>query len=122
MVMHRLLGLAAVAFGICLAGTASAEKSAMTTTLKGHDLEVVIHDVTDYCSTNARTEVIRRGDSIRIIRERPSHVSRCLSSRDVTVVVHDVPAGTYRVTYERIPLVAPARALTLASTTATVTQ
>lgn len=120
MVMHRLLGLAALAIGISLSGSASAEKSAMTTTLRGHDLEVVIHDVTDYCSTKAHTEVIRKGDSIRIIRERPSHVSRCMSSRDVTVVVHDVPAGTYHVTYERIPLVAPARALTLASTTAIV--
>ena len=45
-----------------------------------------------------------------------------MDRRDVTFVVKDVPAGTYRVTYEQIPLVAPApaRALTLASTTATV--
>ena len=88
--------------------------------LEGHDLTVVVHGVTDYCSTNAGTEVIRRGDSIRIIRDRPSRVSRCMGSRDVTFVIHDVPAGTYRVTYEQIPLVAPARALTLASTTAVV--
>lgn len=43
-----------------------------------------------------------------------------MDRRDVTFVVKDMPAGTYRVTYEQIPLVAPARALTLASTTATV--
>jgi hypothetical protein len=118
--MHRFVALAAACLGVCFAGSAAAEKSAITTTAKGHDLEVVVHGVTDYCSTNAGTEIIRRGDSIRIIRERPSKVSRCLSSQDVTITVKDVPSGTYRVTYEQIPLVAPARALTLASATAIV--
>src|SRR5690349_6878392 len=77
--MHRFVALAAVCIGVCLAGSAAAEKSAITTTAKGHDLEVVVHGVTDYCSTNAGTEIIRRGDSIRIIRDRPSKVSRCMS-------------------------------------------
>ena len=122
MAMHRSFALAAFAVGVCLAGSASADRSAMTTTLEGGDLKVVVHGVTDYCSTNATTDIQRRGDTIRIIRERPSRVSRCMSSQDVTVVVHDVPAGTYRVTYEQIPLVAPARALTLASTTVVVAE
>ena len=122
MAMHRSFAFAAFAVGVCLAGSASADRSAMTTTLEGRDLKVVVHGVTDYCSTNATTDVQRRGDTIRIIRERPSRVSRCMSSQDVTVVVHDVPAGTYRVTYEQIPLGAPARALTLASTTVVVTE
>ena len=120
MAMHRFVALAAFSLGVCFAGSASADRSVITTTTKGHDLEVVVRGVTDYCSTNASTEIIRRGDSIRIVRERPSRVSRCLSSHDVTLTVHDVPAGTYRVTYEQIRLVAPARALTLASTTAIV--
>ena len=120
--MHRLFGLAALAAFACLSGSARAEKSAMTTTLAGHDLTVVVHGITDYCTSNATTEVRRSGDSIRIIRDRPSRVSRCMSSQDVTVVVHDVTAGTYRITYEQIPLVAPARALTLASTTAVVSE
>ena len=118
--MHRFVAFAAVCIGVCVAGSASAEKSVITTTTKGHDLEVVVRGVTDYCSTNADTEIIRRGDSIRIVRERPSRVSRCMGSRDVTVTVKDVPTGTYRVTYEQIPLVAPARALTLASTTVVI--
>jgi hypothetical protein len=118
--MHRFVALAAVCLGVCFAGTASAEKSVIHTTIKGHDIEVVVHGVTDYCSTNADTEIIRRGDTIRIVRDRPSRVSRCMSSRDIALTIHDVPSGAYHVTYEQIPLVAPARALTLASTTAIV--
>ena len=121
MVMHRLLALAALAVGISLSGAASADRSAITFSKSGNDLTIVVHGVTDYCSTNASLEVIRRGDSIRIVRDRPTRVSRCMSSQDVTVVVKDVAAGTYRVTYEQIPYVAPARALTLASTTAVIT-
>ena len=92
----------------------------ITVTPEGHDLKVVVHNVTDYCTTNAHTDVVRRGDTIRIVRDRPTRVSRCLDRRDVTFVVHDVPAGTYTVTYEQIPLIAPARTMTIASTTATV--
>jgi hypothetical protein len=123
MAMHRLFAFAAaLALGVCLSAPAHADRSVITATAEGHDLRVVVHGVTDYCSTNARTEVIRRGDTIRIIRERPSRVSRCMDRRDVTVVVNNVPAGTYRVSYEQIPLVAPARALTLGTTTAVVTE
>jgi hypothetical protein len=120
MVMHRLLPAATLALGVCLAGPALADRSAITVTSEGHDLKVVVHNVTDYCTTNAHTDVVRRGDTIRIVRDRPTRVSRCLEQRDVTFVVHDVPAGTYRVTYEQTPLVAPARTMTVASTTATV--
>jgi hypothetical protein len=120
MLMHRLFAVALLAAGVCSSVPASADRSVITVVPEGHDLRVVVHGVTDYCSSNADTQVVRRGDSIRIIRERPSRVSRCMDRRDVTFVVKDVPAGTYRVTYEQIPLVAPARALTLATTTATV--
>lgn len=119
---RRLFALAAMSALVCVASSAAADKSPMIVTAKGHDLEVVVKGVTDYCSSNASTEILRRGNSIRIVRDRPTHVSRCMSSKDITVIVKDVPAGTYRVTYEQIPLVAPARALTLASGTAVVEQ
>lgn len=118
--MRPLLGLAAFAVSVCFAMPASADKAVMSVTPKGHDLEIVVRGATDYCSTNAGIEVIRKADTIRIIRSRPSRVSRCLTHRDITFVVHDVPAGTYAVSYEQIPLVAPARALKLASATAVV--
>jgi hypothetical protein len=120
MAMTRLLSVATLALGMCLAVPAHAERSAITVTSRGHDLEVVVHDVTDYCRTNASTDVVRRGNTIRIVRDRPTRVSRCFDRRDVTFVVHDVPAGTYTVTYEQIPLIAPARTMTVASTTATM--
>ncbi len=119
--MHRwFLSAAAVLLGVCLSTAASADRSVITVTPSGHDLTVVVHDVTDYCSTNAQTEVVRNGDRIRIVRDRPTRVSRCMDRRDVTFVLHDVPAGRYTVTYEQIPLIAPARAMTVASTIATV--
>jgi hypothetical protein len=121
MSMHRwFVSVAAVALGVCLTVPARADRSVITVTPSGHDLTVVVHDVTDYCSTNAQTDVIVRGDRIRIVRDRPTRVSRCMDRRDVTFIVHDVPAGRYTVTYEQIPLIAPARAMTVASTTATV--
>ncbi len=119
--MRRLfVSVAALALGLCLTVSASADRSVITVTPAGHDLTVVVHDVTDYCSTNAQTDVVRRGDTIRIVRDRPTRVSRCMDRRDVTFVIRDVPAGRYTVTYEQIPLVAPARAMTIASTVTTV--
>jgi hypothetical protein len=119
--MHRLfVSLAALALGLCVTVSASADRSVITVTPTGHDLTVVVHDVTDYCSTNAQTDVVRRGDTIRIVRDRPTRVSRCMDRHDVTFVIRDVPAGRYTVTYEQIPLIAPARAMTIASTTTTV--
>jgi hypothetical protein len=94
----------------------------MTVTAEGRDLTVVVHGVTDYCSTNAKTDIVRRGETIRIVRDRPTVVSRCMTRRDVTVVIHDVAAGTYKISYEQIPLIAPARAMTVATTTTTVTE
>lgn len=120
MAMHPLLSVTTLALGMCLAVPALADRSAITVAPEGHDLTVVVHNVTDYCTTNARTDVVRRGSTIRIVRDRPTRVSRCMDRRDVTFVVHDVPAGTYTVTYEQIPLIAPARTMTIASTTTTV--
>jgi len=119
--MHRAFVSAAVlALGVCLTIPASADRSVITVTEVGHDLTVVVHDVTDYCSTNAQTDVVRSGDRIRIVRDRPTRVSRCMERRDVTFVIRDVPAGRYTVSYEQIPLIAPARAMTVASTIAIV--
>ncbi|MDB4933579.1 MAG: hypothetical protein JWP87_551 [Labilithrix sp.] len=118
--MHRLFACAALALGLSASAPALADRSVITVTPEGHDLKVVVHGVTDYCTTNAHTEVVRRGDTIRIVRDRPTRVSRCMDRRDVTIVVHDVPAGTYKVSYEQIPLIAPARAMTIATATATV--
>ncbi|WP_146648871.1 hypothetical protein [Labilithrix luteola] len=99
---------------------AHAERTSISTSVEGPDLLVVVHDLTDYCSTNARTDVLRQGDVIRIVRDRPTRVSRCVITRDVTFVVHDIVPGTYMVSYEQLPFVAPARPLRLASTTAFV--
>ena len=122
--MHRLFASAAIALGISLAPSAAhaefGDRPVITTTQQGTDLTVVVHAVTDYCSTNASTDVVRRGDSIRIVRDRPTVVSRCMSQRDLTFVVHDVKPGTYGLSYEQVPYVAPARYLILASTTVNV--
>ena len=118
--MHRLLGLAALALGLCLSAPAHADRSVITATGEGHDLTIVVHDVTDYCSTNAHTDIVRRGESIRIVRDRPTVVSRCLTRRDLTFVIRDLPVGSYTISYEQIPLVAPARAMKIGSTTARV--
>jgi hypothetical protein len=117
MLMHRVLAVAALALGVCFAAPAQADRSVITTRAEGSELTVVVHGVTDYCSTNARTDVIRRGDTIRIVRDRPTVVSRCLTQRDMTFVIRDLPAGTYTISYEQIPMLAPARFLKLASTT-----
>jgi hypothetical protein len=122
MVMHRVLALAALALGLSLAAPAHADRSVITTRGEGRELTVVVHGVTDYCSTNARTDIIRHGDTIRIVRDRPTVVSRCLTQRDMTFVIRDLPAGRYTISYEQIPLVAPARFLKLASTTVDVSE
>lgn len=116
-----------LAWGACLLSVATIASPAaadprpvLVATSEGSELHVVVTGVTDYCATDADTMVLRSDGAIRIVRERPSRVSRCFATRDVTFVVKDVSPGTYRVTYERVPAVAPARALTVASGTAVV--
>lgn len=111
--------VASAALAVAPAATAQ-KKAAITTAVHGTDLEITIHGVTDYCSTHADTQVIRNSESIRIIRERPTRPSRCFSNDDVKFVVHDVAPGTYNVSYEQVPLVAPARPLRIAWTTTTI--
>lgn len=111
--------VASATLAVAPAATAQ-KKAAITTAVHGTDLEITIHGVTDYCSTHADTQVIRNSESIRIIRERPTRPSRCFSSDDVKFVVHDVAPGTYNVSYEQVPLVAPARPLRIAWTTTTI--
>lgn len=122
MVMHRSLAVAALALGVGVSSPAQAGQSAITTTRQGQELTVVVHGITDYCSTNAHTDVVRHGDTIRIVRDRPTVVSRCLTVRDLTFVIRDLPAGTYTISYEQTPLLAPARFLKLASTTVIVSE
>lgn len=105
---------------VALPSVAEPVRPILETTVEGSDLRVVVKGVTDYCSTDADTTVLRGDGTIRIVRDRPAHVSRCFATRDVAFIVKDVAPGTYRVTYERIPAVAPARALTVASGTAVV--
>lgn len=50
-------------------------------------------------------------DSIRILRDLPTKVSRCLDTRDLTFVVPNAGAGRYAITYERL------RALDASTTT-----
>ncbi|MBX3188508.1 MAG: hypothetical protein KF819_15945 [Labilithrix sp.] len=119
--MFRPLASAALAAALLFfAGPAQADKPILEAAPHEKGLLVTVRGVTDYCTTNARTEVIRTGSAIRILRERPSHVSRCLRTGDVSFVVTDVAPGTYTITYERVPLVAPARPLTVATATAVV--
>lgn len=129
MIMHRLLAASVLGLGLLAAAPAHAERPVITATVSAgpsgaaparSELTIVIHGATDYCSTNARTDIIRKGDSIRIVRDRPTVVSRCVSQRDLTFVVKDVPAGTYSISYEQVPLLAPARFLKLASATVSV--
>lgn len=118
--MSRALASAVVAASLLCATSARADRPVLVATAEGSDLHVTVKGVTDYCSTDARFDVIRKGSAIRIIRERPSRVSSCFATRDVSFVVKGVTAGTYTVTYERVPLVAPARTLTVATATAVV--
>jgi hypothetical protein len=106
----------------CLPAPARAnklERPKITLTKKGNDLEIVVHNVTDYCA-HADTRIVRTGDSIRILRERPSKSSRCLETSDLTFIAPNVEAGRYTITYERLPLIAPLRWIQVASMTAIV--
>jgi len=120
MLMHRVLASAALVLAAVVTQPAQAARSVITTHEEAHELTVVVHGITDYCASNAHTDIVRRGDVIRIVRDRPTVVSRCLSERDLTFVIRDLPAGTYTISYEQIPLVAPARFLKLASATVNV--
>jgi hypothetical protein len=95
-------------------------RPAITTTREGRDLRIVVHDVTEYCSTDAETQITRTRDAIRILHERPQRASRCIETQELTFIVKDVEPGRYTITYERMPLVAPARPLKVASTIVTV--
>jgi hypothetical protein len=116
--MHRLLAVTALAVGLSVSGAAHAGRAFLTASTEGADLRVVVHGATDYCAGDA--DILRTRDSIRIVRQRPTKASRCVTSSDASVLVRDVAPGTYTVTYERIPLVAPARTLKLASLTVVV--
>jgi hypothetical protein len=122
---RRPIAFAALALALtvtCLPTSARADKldrPKITLTKRGNDLEIVVHNVTDFCA-NAETRIVRTSDSIRILRERPSNASRCLSTRDLTFIAPNVGAGRYTVSYERLPLIAPIRWIQVASTTALV--
>lgn len=118
--MRSLLAVSSFAAALVIAAPAHAERAQITATAEGRELHVSVHGITDYCAANAATTILRAGDTIRIIRERPTHTSRCFTTRDMTFVIPDVAAGTYVITYEQMPLVAPARPLRLASATAFV--
>ena len=95
------------------------ERPKITLAQRGNDLQIIVHNVTDYCA-NADTRIVRTSDSIRILRDRPGRASRCLESRDLTFLVSDVGPGRYTISYERLPLIAPLRWLQVASTTVLV--
>ena len=121
MAMHRLLAALTLGLGLlCSATPAHADRSVITTSGQGRELTIVVHGVTDYCLTNAKTDIVRHGELIRIVRDRPTVVSRCMTQRDLTFVIRDVPAGAYTISYEQIPLIAPARSMKVASTTVSV--
>ena|SRR5260221_405720 len=118
--MKRVVAPAVLVALVLFAPSASADKPILTAVSEGQDLKVTVQGVTDYCVTHADTEIVRGDGAIRIVRGRPWHVSRCFVTREMTFVIPNVPAGTYTVSYEQIPLVAPARAVRLVQTTAIV--
>jgi hypothetical protein len=118
--MHRAVVSAVLAASFFVVSPARADKPIVTAVQEGQDLKVTVQGVTDYCVTHADTEIVRGDGAIRIVRGRPSRVSRCFVTREMTFVIPNVPAGTYTVSYEQIPLVAPARALKIAQTTAII--
>jgi len=115
-----LLAAAALAAGLSSTTPARADRAVITAVPEAGGLRVIVHGVTEYCQTNARIDVLRQGETIRLVRDRPTRVSRCIGTREMSFLVPDVAPGTYTVSYEQIPLVAPARALRLASTTTVV--
>jgi hypothetical protein len=123
--MRRRSTAAALALGLTLtflptsAQADKLERPKITFTKKGNDLEIVVHNVTDFCA-NAETRIVRTDDSIRILRERPSKASRCLETHDLTFIAPNVGAGRYTISYERLPLIAPLRWMQVASTTAII--
>jgi hypothetical protein len=120
--LHRLtLAATAVLLVAAPAAAAGPEPTTITVATRGHDLHVTVHAVTDYCVTHAETSVLRTAGVIRIVRERPWRVSRCFATRDVELDVPEVGPGTWLVTYEQVPLVAPARPIRVAHATAIVT-
>ncbi len=118
--MRRLLACSLVFAALATVTSARADRPSVVTTIEGKDLHVKVNGVTDYCSSDADTRILRTSDTIRIIRDKPYRTSRCLAKTDMEFVVKDVEPGLYRVTYEQVPAVAPARAITIARTTALV--
>src|SRR5436853_3260582 len=118
--MKRVVAPALLAALLLFAPSASADKPILTAVYEGQDLKVTVQGVTDYCVTHADTEVIRSEGAIRIVRGRPWNPSRCFTTRDVELDVPSVGPGTWIVTYEQIPAVAPARPIRIAETTAFV--
>jgi len=109
-------------FAVLLVATPSAnadklERPTIVTTAEGRDLRITVRGVTDYCATDADTQILRTRESIRILRDRPYHASKCISTQSLSFLVKDVGPGRYAITYERMPLVAPARPRTVAFAT-----
>jgi hypothetical protein len=115
----------AAAVGLLLTTTSSAhaeklDRPTISTSVEGTSLRIVVHDVTDYCVSDADTQILRTHETIRILHDRPSRASRCIATQDLTFIVKDIAPGRYMISYERMPLVAPARPLKVASATAFV--
>src|SRR5689334_20956599 len=104
--MRRLLACSILFAALATVGSAHAERPAVVTTMEGKDLHIKVTGVTDYCSSDADTRLMRTSETIRIIRERPYRTSRCLAKSDMEFIVKDVEPGMYRVTYEQVPAVA----------------
>jgi hypothetical protein len=119
--MLRRLAFAAILVPLVAAPAAAGEPTTITAVARGDGLHVTVHGVTDYCVTHAETSVLRAEGVIRIVRERPWRVSRCFATRDVELDVAGVGPGTWLVTYEQVPLVAPARPIRVAHATTVVT-
>lgn len=87
---------------------------------KTQDMRVVVRGISDYCRAIADTTVLRSSESIRIVRDRPSRVSRCMGTQDRAFLIKNVTPGRYMISYELMPYVAPARPIRVVWTNAYV--
>lgn len=92
-----------------------AAKPALTAQASGADVKVTVNDVTDYCATNATYDVRREGDTIHIVRGKPSTVSRCVCTHDVAFVVHGAGPGSSKIVFEQVAYGSDAGAALVAS-------
>ena len=86
----------------------------------GKDVRVTVKDDVDYCGVVATHKVTLEGGTIHVFREKPTAVARGMCGRNLSLLVHGVPAGTYKVSYEETPYAKGGPAVTVGVASVTV--